>query len=87
MKPKVDFIWRGKHHGYIGVWFIAFGAFFLYMDYNDPASILWLWKAIIGIGAYMIIDDVIEHTITASAPLRILWEKILLPLIMKNKWR
>jgi len=85
MKPKVPFEWRGKHHSYFGVGFIAFGLFFLYMDYNDPDRILWLWESIIIIGGYMIFDDFVEHNITASTPLRILYIKIILPLIRKNR--
>ena len=84
MEPKVPFVWKGKHHGYIGAWFMAFGAFFLYMDYGDPDQILWLWEAFIGVGACMIADDVIEHTWTASTPLRILYNKIILPILRKG---
>ena len=85
MKLRVPFVWRGKHHSYFGAWFIAFGLFFLYMDYNDPDRILWLWESIIIIGGYMIFDDIIEHKLTASTPLRILYIKIILPLIRKNR--
>ena len=84
MKPKVSFRWRGKHHGYIGAWLVAFGAFFLYMDYNDPDRILWLWESFIAIGGYMIFDDWIEHHVTASTPLRIFYKKLILPLLKKD---
>jgi len=34
-------------------------------------------------GAYITIDDVVEHTITAKTPLRVLFEKVIFPLINK----
>ncbi|MBW2561694.1 MAG: hypothetical protein JRE40_12680 [Deltaproteobacteria bacterium] len=37
--------------------------------------------AVLGVG--IAIDDAIEHTITADAPFRVLFEKILWPLVIK----
>ncbi len=78
MKPKNPFNWRGIHHGYLGLFFMAFGAFFWYMDINNGlyVSLIPLFQGFLGVGTYIFIDDVIEHTITASTPLRLLWEKL-----------
>jgi hypothetical protein len=80
-RPPVKFKWRGKHHSYYGIAFIIFGIVFYYLDYYDPESILNFWKLIIGIGGFMIIDDIIEHKITADTPLRIIFERLILPIL------
>lgn len=78
MLPPNPFHWKGVHHGYLGAWFIAFGSFFLYMNLGNNLDFLNpLYQSFIGIGAYLIIDDTIEHVITKSTPLRILWEWLL----------
>ena len=81
MRPKVPFKWRGKHHSYYGVAFMIFGSIMLWLDWIDPDRILWFWVSIIVFGAYMLVDDIIEHTITADTPLRILYEKVFRPII------
>ena len=74
MKPPIPFQWKGIHHSYIGAWFIAFGAFFLYMNQGNGLDQLnYLWDAFIGVGSYFILDDTVEHNITGSTPLRILY--------------
>ena len=75
MRPPVKFVWKGNHHSYYGVFLIAFGLFNWYIGLGNGSlgSILWLWQSFIGIGAYMIIDDIIEHKLTADTPLRIIY--------------
>lgn len=75
MRPKVEFHWRGNHHVYYGIFFAVFGLFNVYMGWGNSAlvSLMPLWWIITGMGAVMITDDVIEHTITADTPLRILY--------------
>ena len=78
MRPPVPFKWRGNHHGYYGVFFIVFGLFNVYMGMNNIEELMPLWWTITGVGVFMLVDDIIEHTITADTPLRILWEWIYL---------
>jgi len=78
LRPPVKFHWKGNHHLYYGIFFVAFGIFNWYMGIGNGEldSILSLWYSCIGIGLYMIIDDIVEHTVTADTPLRLLYEKI-----------
>jgi hypothetical protein len=75
MKPPVKFYPKGNHHSYYGIFFIAFGLFNYCMgiDNGNLSDICWLWWTITGIGAFMVIDDLIEHTITSETPLRKLY--------------
>ena len=75
MKSPVPFQWKGIHHLYLGIFFVVFGGFFLYMNNgNGLDGLNYLYGAFIGVGGYLIFDDAVEHTITASTPLRILWD-------------
>ena len=78
MKQLVPFQWRGNHHCYHGAFILAFGLFNWYMgiDNGELTTLIPFWKLLVGVGGFMIIDDVIEHTITADTPLRILYEHI-----------
>ena len=75
LRPPVKFQWRGNHHSYYGVFFLAFGLFNIYMGWGNGSlsSLLPLWGGLATIGSYMIVDDVIEHNVTADTPLRILY--------------
>ena len=75
MKPPVPFKWKGNHHSYYGVFMVAFGLFNWYMgiDNGQLAALIPLWQSFAGIGALFILDDWIEHNVTASTPLRILY--------------
>jgi hypothetical protein len=77
-RPKIKFEWRGNHHLYHGIWIAAFGIFQYYMGINNSEleSLFPLWQVFIGAGVFMIIDDIVEHTLTADTPLRLLYEKI-----------
>jgi len=73
MRPPVKFHRRGNHHLYYGLWFVGFGLFNWICSIRNLDSLIPLWQGIIALGGYLIIDDVIEHTITADTPLRIIY--------------
>jgi len=83
MRPPIEFKWRGNHHLYHGLWFIGFGLFNWYMGVdNYPLdSLIPVWQGMVGIGAFMVVDDVIEHWVTGDTPLRLLYEHIILPML------
>lgn len=85
MKELVPFKWRGNHHSYYGIFLAVFGLFNWYMgiDNGELASLIPMWQGLVVIGTLMIVDDVIEHTWTASTPLRILYIKIIKPILEK----
>jgi hypothetical protein len=78
MKPPVKFYWRGIHHGYLGAFFIVFGAFFSYMNAGNGLDFLnIIYKLFVIIGLFFIIDDIFEHTVTEDTILRTIWNKII----------
>lgn len=81
MRPHVLFKWRGNHHSYFGIFLIVFGLFNNYMaiDNGELAATIPFWQLCIGIGAFMLVDDIIEHTLTADTPLRILYDRFIKP--------
>lgn len=78
MKPPVQWVWKGNHHSYYGVFFLGFGLFNWYMGSGNGNldGLLPFWQAFVGVGAYLVADDIVEHEITGSTPLRILYEKL-----------
>jgi len=84
-QPPIPFKWKGNHHVYHGIWIVGFGLFNWYMGMDNGylTSAIPIWQAMVGIGVFMIVDDVIEHTITGSTPLRMIHEKIIVPILMK----
>lgn len=78
MRPPVKFQWKGNHHSYYGLFFVVFGLFNWYMSLGNGAltSMIPLWETIVGLGGYLIIDDVIEHTITADTPTRWIFRQL-----------
>lgn len=79
MREKVKFEWRGNHHFYTGIFFAAFGVFQWYMglDNGELTMLIPMWQIFFGVGIFMMIDDIIEHTITRDTPLRLLYEKVI----------
>lgn len=74
LKPPNKFIARAPHHLYIGIVIIFFGWLM------DPWEYYSVWTTLFYIvGSYVFIDDFIEHTATASTPLRWFFDKILFP--------
>ena len=83
-KPPIAFHWRGNHHLYHGAWIIAFGLFqwFMGIDNGSLSNAIPLWQLTIVLGVAMVIDDVVEHTLTGSTPLRAIYEKMIVPLLI-----
>jgi len=78
LKPPVKFIPRGPHHLYIGLVLMIFAWLMAPYEYYN----VWTW--LFGIaGALIFTDDLIEHTITGSTPLRLFFDKILFPFMTK----
>jgi len=71
---------KAPHHAYIGT-FLLFLAWTMwdYSYYHPLAEITAIT------GAYILIDDIIEHTITAKTPLRLLFDKVIYPCLKKLK--
>lgn len=87
LRPLVPFKWKGLHHSYIGCWFASFGFFCWYMciGNGDLVVLIPFWQSLIGIGLYMLADDIVEHTYTADTPLRILYEEFICPILRRMK--
>lgn len=87
MRPLVPFRWKGNHHLYHGIWIMGFGLFQWYMgiDNGDLAKLIPMWQVFVGVGIFMIVDDIIEHTVTGNTPLRILYEKVIVPILRDMK--
>jgi len=78
MRPPVKFKWRGIHHGYLGGFMWLFGVFFLYMNMgNGLDSLNIIYGAFVFVGILLVVDDIVEHTVTEDTPSRIVWEWIL----------
>jgi len=85
MRPPIPFKPIGNHHAYYGIFMMVFGLFNTYMSLNGGIEEgIPYWLLFIGVGSFMIIDDIVEHTITANTPLRLLYEKIICPYILKR---
>jgi len=78
-RPPVKFHWRGIHHSYLGFFLgVLPGSLFIYLNWGNNLDFLnpIYWFMLIA-GIYLIIDDLIEHTITEDTPARIIWNKML----------
>jgi hypothetical protein len=86
MREPVKFYWKGNHHSYYGIFLIAFGLFNWYMgiDNGDLEQLLPLWQSFTGAGILMVLDDIWEHKISGDTPLRILYEKVVIPWLKKS---
>lgn len=86
MKPKVKFQWKGNHHAYYGIFFIVFGCFNWYMSIDNGILVeaIPFWHGIMVLGAYFVIDDIIEHTITEDTPLRWIYKKVVMPWLKRK---
>jgi hypothetical protein len=65
MRPPIPFKPKSLHHAYIAI-FCAI-AFCISLHYPIIGYALCL---------YTLVDDIIEHTITADTPLRIMFERL-----------
>jgi len=86
MRQPPKFVWRGNHHAYYGIFFMAFGIFNYWMGIpNYPMNeMLWFWQLLASIGFIMLADDVIEHKVTRDTPLYLIFEKIIIPALKKK---
>lgn len=78
MRKPIQFHWKATHHLYIGFFIILYSL--LSMRYTE---IYIFENNLFILGFYFIMDDIIEHTITANTPLRIITEKVLDPIYYK----
>jgi hypothetical protein len=76
--PKNEFIVRAPHHFYIGIAMIVFAWLMQPYYYYDPITYF-----LYGFGIFAIVDDIVEHTICSKTPLRLLFEKIIMPILEK----
>ena len=83
LRPPVKFEWRGNHHGYYGIFFIVFGIFNYIMGVDNGVldKLLPFWNFFTLVGIVFLVDDAVEHWVTADTPLRILYEKVFRPLL------
>ena len=81
MRPPIKFMPYRNHHGYFGIAFFLFGLYnyYLMIVSNELLGVKPIWHGCMLAGLVMIADDIIEHKITADTPLRIFFEKFLLP--------
>jgi len=83
MRPPVKFVWYRNHHLYIGIALFLFGLYNYYLmkKSGELTKCKSIWQIFMLVGVVLALDDVIEHTITADTPIRILFEKYMLPLL------
>lgn len=81
MQPPVKFVWYRNHHLYYGIAFFLFGLYNYYLmkRSNELKKCKSIWEMIMIIGVLLALDDIIEHTLTRDTPIRILFEKYILP--------
>ena len=75
MRAPLKFHWKDIHHLYIGLGVMIYA--FL-TSINEYVNIFT--NNFFILGTYITVDDFIEHTITATTPLRLFTEKILDPI-------
>lgn len=78
MKKKVTFNARGPHHLYMGIMIMFLGWTMQPWAMYDGVANIFLAG-----GALIALDDIIEHTVTGSTPLRAFFSKALVPLLWK----
>ncbi|MBW2559872.1 MAG: hypothetical protein JRE40_03335 [Deltaproteobacteria bacterium] len=77
MREKVKFNWKGPHHSYLGAFMVFWGYLMICADYGA------FGYAFTALGFFVLTDDVVEHYITADTPLRLLFEKVIYPLVLR----
>lgn len=81
MRPPVKFVWYRNHHLYYGIALFLFGLYNYYLmkRSGELEKCKFIWYFFMLLGAIMAIDDAIEHTVTRDTPIRIIFEKLILP--------
>ena len=85
MRPKINFVWYRNHHLYYGIALFLFGLYnyLLMLKSRELLKCKGIWTLFMAIGTLLAVDDVVEHTITRDTPIRILFEKFILPYLKK----
>lgn len=81
MREKVKFLWYRNHHLYYGIALFLFGLYNYYLmrKSGELLKLKNLWTLLMVIGVFLAADDIVEHTITRDTPIRIMFEKFILP--------
>jgi len=81
MRPRVKFVWYRNHHLYYGIALFLFGLYNYYLmkRSNELKKCKPIWYFFMLIGTLLTFDDIVEHVITRDTPIRILFEKWILP--------
>jgi hypothetical protein len=80
MREPIKFHWKATHHLYIGMGVLLYALVILPLISNNTGTTLPFI-----IGLYIVVDDIVEHSITATTPLRIFAEKLLFPILNQIK--
>lgn len=79
MRDPVSFKPIAPHHSYIGIMIMTLGALM------SPHELYGNWDLIfMGIGGLILVDDIVEHTVTGNTPLRLLFEKVLVKFLRRK---
>ena len=81
MREPIKFHWKAIHHLYIGMCILML-ACLIVLNEQYP---IWGSNFLL-LGIYIVFDDIVEHTITANTPIRLLSEKILEPTLKKASY-
>lgn len=81
MRLPIKFVWYRNHHLYYGIALFLFGLYNYYLmkKSGELTKCKSIWQLFMIVGTILALDDFIEHTITRDTPIRILFEKYLLP--------
>ena len=84
MRKPVKFLWYRNHHLFYGISLFLFGLYnyFLMIKSGELLKLKYFWLLLMAIGIFLAVDDAIEHTITRDTPIRILFEKFILPYVI-----
>ena len=85
LQPHVPFKWYRNHHLYYGIALFLFGLYnyYLMIKSGELMKCKGIWQMFILIGVFLTLDDLVEHTITRDTPIRLLFEKWILPYVRK----
>lgn len=85
MRPHIKFLWYRNHHLYYGISLFLFGLYNYYLmkRSNEMKRLKYLWCLLMSIGVFLAVDDVVEHTITRDTPIRIIFERFIMPLVIE----
>ncbi len=84
MNPRVPFIWKRPHHLYHGLAIAGYSVFMWWLSTDNWMDCsIGVWQIFIGIGIFIAVDDIIEHSITGSTPLRLLFDRIIYPFLLR----